>query len=244
MNFQKHVAQWCVMVFGETIARNIKTRCYRFYEEATELVQSLGMTQDECTTIQKYVFGRPVGVPRQEMGGTMVTLAALAEPAGLEMWEDGWCEAHRCEQPEVIAKIRAKQANKPNPEDVLPALVEERLIPAFYAKPLGKPAIEQHITMEDLEPQGGCRIGMPGCNCVKPGPHCPNWAPAPAPAFHMNRDNTAVVADDFFYIEDMNLCPRGARVILLGAGGVGVIGHYDGDKFWKKWAPMPKDRKK
>lgn len=114
------VGKWCRAVFGDEIASNVKIRNFRFLEEALELVQSLGCSREDATRLVDYVFNRPVGEPTQEMGGTFVTLYALAAAAGLEPAMAGWDEFNRCCQPDVIAKIRAKQKLKPNPEDALP----------------------------------------------------------------------------------------------------------------------------
>lgn len=60
-----------------------------------------------------------------------------------------------------------------------------------------------------------------------------------------NARNTAVSSNVEFL--PMETCPRGVKVILLGAGGVATIGQYDGkDPFWKGWHPMlrkPKEMK-
>ena len=64
-----------------------------------------------------------------------------------------------------------------------------------------------------------------------------------AQAHKLNADQTVVVATDVFWNEDMTTCPRGAKVQLLGAGGVAVYGDYHGDPFWQAWAPLPKRRK-
>lgn len=59
----------------------------------------------------------------------------------------------------------------------------------------------------------------------------------------LNADQTVAVATDVFWNEDMTTCPRGAKVQLLGAGGVAVYGDYHGDPFWVGWCPLPKRRK-
>ena len=64
-----------------------------------------------------------------------------------------------------------------------------------------------------------------------------------AQAHKLNADQTVAVATDVFWNEDMTTCPRGAKVQLLGAGGVAVYGDYHGDPFWQAWAPLPKRRK-
>ena len=65
-----------------------------------------------------------------------------------------------------------------------------------------------------------------------------------AQAHKLNTDQTVAVATDVFWNEDMTTCPRGAKVQLLGAGGVAVYGDYHGDLFWQAWCPLPKRRRK
>jgi hypothetical protein len=100
-------------VFGAEIAADKSIRNHRFLEEALELVQANGCSQSEAHQLVEYVFGRPIGDPDQEMGGVMVTLAALANASGLLMWHAGVRELQRVWQPEIVNKIRHKSANKP-----------------------------------------------------------------------------------------------------------------------------------
>lgn len=58
-----------------------------------------------------------------------------------------------------------------------------------------------------------------------------------------NADQTVAVATDVYFNPDMTSCPRGLKVQLVGEGGVAVYGTYNGDPFWKEWAPVPKRRK-
>ena len=109
--FQRSVKHWLNVCFGQKIARNKTERNHRFIEEALELVQATGCTQSEAHQLVSYVYGRPVGEPAQEVGGVMVTLAALCLAHDFNMHEEGereltrvWCN---------IGKIRAKQAAKP-----------------------------------------------------------------------------------------------------------------------------------
>lgn len=61
--------------------------------------------------------------------------------------------------------------------------------------------------------------------------------------FKLNADQTVAVATEVYLNDDMNTCPRGAKVQLLGQGGVLSYGTYDGkDPFWTAWAPVPKRR--
>lgn len=72
-------------------------------------------------------------------------------------------------------------------------------------------------------------------------PHPLPASPAPE-GYTLNRDKSVAVATDYYTSPEMNNCPRGAKVILIGKGGVATISIYDGDPFWIEWAPLPKRR--
>lgn len=109
--YQERVTEWVDHCFGIETRQDLAERAARFLEEALELVQSLGMPEDDAMELVGYTFGRPQGQPVQELGGVMVTLAGLAEAAELNMVGAGETELIRCwiKTPE----IRAKQATKP-----------------------------------------------------------------------------------------------------------------------------------
>lgn len=109
--FQSRVNDWMLKCFGVEISRNKTERNHRFLEEALELVQSCDCTQSEAHELVDYVFGRPIGEPRQEVGGVMVTLAALCVAHGFDMAEAGDDELTRVWTKKE--QIRAKQAAKP-----------------------------------------------------------------------------------------------------------------------------------
>jgi hypothetical protein len=109
--FQHRVQPWLSQCFGAEIAADTVERNHRFLEEALELVQSTGCTQSEAHQLVDYVFGRPVGEPAQEVGGVMVTLAALCLANGLDMHNAGEIELARIWT--KVEAIRAKQAAKP-----------------------------------------------------------------------------------------------------------------------------------
>lgn len=113
-NYQANVAAWTHKIFGSAVATDVPTRCYRFIEEALELVQALGTTKEQVLQMVDYTYGRPVGEAYQEVGGVAVTLAALCAAIKLEMDNCAMKELIRCQRPEVIAKIQAKQATKPH----------------------------------------------------------------------------------------------------------------------------------
>ncbi|MGP0171241.1 hypothetical protein ACSVIJ_05085 [Pseudomonas sp. NCHU5208] len=111
--FQSRVRTWMLECFGMHIAADRNERNHRFLEEALEYVQSCGCTESEALKLMRYVFGRPVGEQAQELGGVMVTLAALASAHDLNMHRAGEAELARIQQPEVMERIRQKQLSKP-----------------------------------------------------------------------------------------------------------------------------------
>lgn len=111
--FQARVQPWMLGCFGAEIAADMSERCHRLFEECGEACQSKGMTRSEAHQLVDYTWDRPLGEPRQEVGGVMVTLAAFCLAAGIDMHEAGEAELARISDPETMAKIRAKQAAKP-----------------------------------------------------------------------------------------------------------------------------------
>lgn len=114
--FQYRVGMWMEKCFGEVEAlaadvTNPIERNHRFLEESIELVQACGCTASEAHQLVDYVFGRPIGEKSQEVGGVMVTLAALCQAQGLDMRVEGETELARIWT--KIEKIRAKHAAKP-----------------------------------------------------------------------------------------------------------------------------------
>ena len=110
-SFQDCVNEWMQVCFGEEISSDVVERNHRFLEEALELVQSLGITKSDVLKLVDYTFGRPAGEPSQEVGGVMVTLAALCSTNNLQMKECGNVELKRVWT--KIDVIRKKQETKP-----------------------------------------------------------------------------------------------------------------------------------
>lgn len=111
VEFQGRVAPWMDACFGPEISADRIERNHRFLEEALELVQSTGCTASEAHQLVDYVYGRPAGETHQEIGGVMVTLAALCLAIGDDMHKAGETELARIWT--KVEKIRAKQAAKP-----------------------------------------------------------------------------------------------------------------------------------
>ncbi len=110
-NFQHRVFPWLLSCFGYVIASDKRERNHRFLEEALELVQACGCTAEEAHQLVDYTFNRPIGDPAQELGGVMVTLAALSLAQNLNMDSEGEIELNRIWG--LVEQIRAKQLAKP-----------------------------------------------------------------------------------------------------------------------------------
>lgn len=99
---QLRMFDWAQIVFASTQGGDAgfrAARARRFLEEAVELAQAIGVTAEEVTAIRDYVFGRSAGEPRQEIGGTMLTLNCLAQAVGVSV-----AEAEHAEWARVLAK--------------------------------------------------------------------------------------------------------------------------------------------
>lgn len=111
--FQARAQDWVVACFGPEVAVDRAERARRFLEEALELAQAAGCSADMVGQVAQHVFSRPPGTVGQEVGGVMMTLAALCSAHGLDMAGEGRAELARIDRPEAIAAIRAKHAAKP-----------------------------------------------------------------------------------------------------------------------------------
>lgn len=109
---QASVASWVVTTLGPDVARNGRERALRLAEEVAELCQAVGLGKDQLHALVEYVYSRPVGVVAQEVGGVVVTLAALTEALGLNLAECANRELRRIHEPEVVERVRRRQAEK------------------------------------------------------------------------------------------------------------------------------------
>ena len=119
--FQQRVQPWLMTCFGEKIAGDCDERNHRFFEESLELAQTCGCSVSEAHQLVDYVYGRPVGESAQEVGGVMVTLAALCLASDLNMHDAAEVELARIWT--KVEAIRAKQAAKPK-HSPLPRVVD------------------------------------------------------------------------------------------------------------------------
>jgi len=119
--FQSRVNPWMYACFGGDVAADKEKSNHRFLEEALELVQACGCSNSEAHQLVDYVFKRPIGDRKQEVGGVMVTLAALCLAQALDMHESGETELARIWK--NMEQIRARQDAKPA-HSPLPAVID------------------------------------------------------------------------------------------------------------------------
>ena len=112
-DFQARVQPWMIECFGPEISADRLERGDRLLEEVLELLQSGRYPSERVAALTDYVWSREAGEPAQEVGGVMVTLAAYCLAHGLDMHTAGETELTRISAPEIVRKIRAKQAAKP-----------------------------------------------------------------------------------------------------------------------------------
>lgn len=112
MSFQKRVREWVLACFGKQIADDKNERNERFLEESLELVQSAGMTKEQARNLVDYVFSRPVGELKQEVGGVSITFDALCSAHEIDREDCAESELERIWG--LKDTIREKQKTKPS----------------------------------------------------------------------------------------------------------------------------------
>jgi hypothetical protein len=110
--YQERIDEWMLNTFGEKVLSDRKERSHRFAEEALELLQATGYTKEELQNMIDYVYNRPVGEVRQEVGGTIHCLSALCTAYHITMSHEALTVMHYCEY--NSDKIRKKHFNKPD----------------------------------------------------------------------------------------------------------------------------------
>lgn len=78
MTRQRDFLEWAIRMFGP-IASHRRERAARFVEEAVELGQAAGLTEQEVAALVTRTFGRPPGDMRKELGQAAATLGMFAE---------------------------------------------------------------------------------------------------------------------------------------------------------------------
>jgi hypothetical protein len=125
LSFQTRVGLWVTECFGTRTALDVRERALRFCEEALKVVQSFGLTAADAHRMVDYVFGRPIGETTQEIGGAMVTLAALGYATNIDVFAAGDLEATRIET--CIPQILAKQQLKAESGGITSSIADEKV---------------------------------------------------------------------------------------------------------------------
>jgi hypothetical protein len=82
MSRPKEFLAWAIEVFGP-IAADRHERAVRFLEEAVELAQVEGVSEEMIRAVATRVYRRPAGYLHKEIGQALVTLEVLAENVGV-----------------------------------------------------------------------------------------------------------------------------------------------------------------
>lgn len=117
-DFQMRAVGWALQCFGRGPVIDKVERADRALEEALELYQACLQPKERAQRIMDYVYGRPVGEVKQEVGGVMVTLATLCESQGVSLSTCANMELLRCI--DNREKIRAKHDRKPKFDTPIP----------------------------------------------------------------------------------------------------------------------------
>lgn len=96
---QADIFAWAKAAFAVEQATSLPQRGVRLLEEAIEAFQAVGGDPEMAHDLIDYVFGRPAGELRQELGGVGVCILALAAAAGISA-----DEAERFEVERVLSK--------------------------------------------------------------------------------------------------------------------------------------------
>lgn len=96
---QAVIADWCATAFGVDHAASLPQRGVRHAEEAIELAQAAGTPREMLHQLVDYIYDRPAGKLAQEIGGSALTLLALAAAAKLSA---------NTEEAREIARVLAK----------------------------------------------------------------------------------------------------------------------------------------
>ena len=109
---QEKVGDWIAGTCGYEVLANKQERNARFFEEAVEFVQTRQMTVAEMIAIILDKMTKPVGEPKQEAGGVIITFLGACESGNIDAQEAFDQEWNRVQPMEVRNRIAAKSALK------------------------------------------------------------------------------------------------------------------------------------
>lgn len=94
-NRQKLIAEWCIAAFGKDHAASVEQRGLRLVEEVIEAAQAAQCDPGILHKLIDYIYKKPAGDLRQELGGVGICLLAIASAAGLNAEETENAECTR-----------------------------------------------------------------------------------------------------------------------------------------------------
>lgn len=106
--YQRDCVAWAILCLGIDSVVSLRERNYRFIEEAIELVQATGLSKEDVIRLVDHVYAKPEGLPTQEVGGVMVTLAVLCEANGIDLARAAATELARVEKNVELIRERHK----------------------------------------------------------------------------------------------------------------------------------------
>ena len=113
-SFQHRVWEWFKSCFGPAGIKDKLQRYFRFYEEATELVQAGGMSRQEAHRMVDSVYDKAPGKVYQEVGGVATTFAMVCNAEGLDL--DHTADTELARVWDKQDEIREKQKHKLHPK--------------------------------------------------------------------------------------------------------------------------------
>lgn len=111
--FQKRCLGWAQHAFSYApkLVTSHRERALRYGEEAIELLQACGLSTADIQNLTAYVYSRPVGEITDEIGGSLVCLAALSSSYDISLEVAGDWAIAKCW--DKVDAIRVKHADKP-----------------------------------------------------------------------------------------------------------------------------------
>ena len=106
--FQARVRAWLSECLGKPRDTDQVERTHRALEEAVELAQACGCSEKDALALVHYVYSRPAGSVHEEVGGVMVTVAALCSAFDVHL--GAVAEAELARDWDQIEEIRGKAA--------------------------------------------------------------------------------------------------------------------------------------
>jgi len=80
----RRIGAWASDCLGDQQVASKKERAYRFFEEALELAQAAGLSQEEAAEMLKVTYGRSPGFIEEEVADVRIALSVLCVPYDID----------------------------------------------------------------------------------------------------------------------------------------------------------------